>query len=177
VGHLTLPRGFSTDKARAAKRRYLVKTHEHAPEHADRAIYVVRDGRASIASYQHYLRAYGYGDFPLDDFLSGAVDFGSWGDHVRSWDPLNRANTLLLKFETLVAAPLDAAGVVARFLGVRPRKGPVHTFRQLQAINPRMFRDGSDTGWADHFSYRGHAEFWRREGRLMECFGYERDVL
>lgn len=177
VGHVQLPRGFSEPKARAAKRRYLIKTHEPAPNDTDQAIYVIRDGRESMWSYKNYMRDYGYGDIKLRDFVLGDVDFGSWGSHVESWQPLHRPNTLLLRCEELVESPREAVEKIAGFLHLRKRTTRIHEFAELHKVNARIFRSGKRLAWTDHFSYRLHAEFWRRYGRIMEAYGYSKDVL
>lgn len=177
VGHQPLPRGFSIDKARAAKRRYLIKTHELAPEHADKAIYVVRDGRASIWSYKNYRRDYELPDQPLSEFFEGKVMFGSWGDHLRSWQPSKRPDTLLLHFESLVKHPAEAAAKIASFLNLRRSAAKVDRFQKLQSVNPRMFRSGDNQAWVDHFTVREHHQFWQVDGDVMARYGYKRDVL
>ncbi|HEY4697175.1 MAG: hypothetical protein A3J49_12195 [Gallionellales bacterium RIFCSPHIGHO2_02_FULL_57_16] len=75
----------------------LVKTHEYARD-MNPAIYVVRDGRAACVSlWKFYNKSY-----PLEAIIDGQHRFGTWANHVQSWHPWDRPNTLLLKYEDMV---------------------------------------------------------------------------
>lgn len=89
----------------------LVKTHEHCT-HRSKAIYIVRDGRASAASLW---KLFG-GKFSLRAVVEGKTEFGLWQDHVDSWNPAARPNTLFLRYEDVVADPLAAVEALAGFL-------------------------------------------------------------
>ena len=75
----------------------IIKTHgENIPNSP--AIYVLRDGRAAIVSLWEY-----YGrNTSISDLIEGNHIFGKWSDHINSWDPLSRPNTLLLKYEDIL---------------------------------------------------------------------------
>jgi len=81
------------------RRLPLVKTHEW-PVDGRKAIYVVRDGRASCRSHWHFLRASGY-DVEFTDIIAGRHRFGSWSGHVLAWNPMTRPDTLFLRYEDL----------------------------------------------------------------------------
>ena len=38
----------------------------------------------------------------LEAILEGSLGFGTWSDHVQSWNPWDRPSTLLLKYEDMV---------------------------------------------------------------------------
>lgn len=174
VGHRPLPRGFSVTRGRAAKRRYLIKTHERGPSPQDAAIYLIRDGRECLWSYQNYLRDFWGREVSLGDLVRGRVDFGGWAEHVASWDPDNRPNTLLLRYEDLITDTGGAIDRLAAFLHARPRAHQLKSFEELQRVNPRMFRCGDRGAWKPHFNRRLRSEFWHRHGAVMERYGYRR---
>ena len=75
----------------------IIKTHEENIPNSP-AIYVLRDGRASIVSLWEF-----YGrKTSISDIIEGNHRFGKWSDHINSWDPLFRPNTLLLKYEDIL---------------------------------------------------------------------------
>ncbi len=74
-----------------------IKTHEYPLDNGP-TIYVVRDGRAVCASlWQFYKHT-----IPLKHCIDGTQRFGRWCDHLHAWNPLSRANTLLLRYEDMV---------------------------------------------------------------------------
>lgn len=75
----------------------LVKTHAH-PVNNNPAIYVIRDGRDACLSLSRF-----WGGLTKEEVIEGEHNFGSWSDHVNSWNPWDRPNTLLLKYEDMVA--------------------------------------------------------------------------
>lgn len=95
----------------------LTKTHAHAADDVP-AIYVIRDGRAASVSLFDFYAASpssgrSNGRITLEDAIEGRHWAGSWTDHVRSWNPWERPNTLLLRYEDLVGdlpATLDRIG-------------------------------------------------------------------
>lgn len=75
----------------------LVKTHEYSKDD-NPAIYVIRDGRAAcISLWNFYDRK-----IPLESVIEGQHRFGTWSNHVQSWNPWDRPNTLLLQYENMV---------------------------------------------------------------------------
>ncbi len=91
VGHAPLPDGFELQAARASDELYLIKTHELPPNHTDRAIYLIRDGREAVLSYANYRQTYHDPAISvaegLNEITFGLDLFGSWGAHVRAWAP------------------------------------------------------------------------------------------
>lgn len=76
----------------------LVKTHQYAGDE-NPAIYVIRDGRAaSVSLWKFYNR-----NLPLEAIIEGQHRFGTWSNHVQSWDPWERPDTLLLRYEDMRA--------------------------------------------------------------------------
>jgi len=120
---------------------YLVKTHD-VPEDAAKCIYVVRDGRAAVVSYKHYLKDFSNKDLPLTDIIIGIDQFGSWGSHLDAWDPLHRPNTLLVQYERLLSDPEEECRKISEFLGLDITGQWKNDFKSFQKVNPSFFRSG-----------------------------------
>ena len=90
----------------------LVKTHEHA-EDKNPAIYVIRDGRAaSVSLWRFYDKS-----LPLEAIIEGRHRFGTWSDHVQSWNPWERPSTLLLRYEDMRSNLVSVLRSISEFLG------------------------------------------------------------
>ena len=77
----------------------IIKTHEENIPNCP-AIYVIRDGRAATVSLWEF-----YGrETSISDIIEGNYRFGKWSDHINSWDPISRPNTLLLKYEDILTS-------------------------------------------------------------------------
>ena len=77
----------------------IIKTHEENIPNSP-AIYVIRDGRAATVSLWEF-----YGREIVIYFRyyrRQSHRFGKWSDHINSWDPISRPNTLLLKYEDIL---------------------------------------------------------------------------
>jgi hypothetical protein len=91
----------------------LIKTHELANDSRP-AIYVIRDGRAACVSlWEFYNR-----NMPIEAVIEGQHRFGTWASHVKSWDPWERPNTLLLKYEQLRDDMPIALKAIGEFLDI-----------------------------------------------------------
>src|SRR5215471_15201742 len=84
---LDIPWPDALPRLRESRGEHLVKTHD-GPETNDKCIYVVRDPCATVVSYWHFLRDIEGVNVPLVAVAAGLCPYGSWSDHVRSWDPL-----------------------------------------------------------------------------------------
>jgi len=120
-----------------------VKTHDYPADDAP-AIYVVRDGRSALISYLHYLNDHELRSIPFEDVIEGRVWPGSWSAHFAAWHPLDRPNTLLLRYENLkddIDAVVDQIG---SFLKVTPRRPFLNEFSTLKTFLPTFFRGADD---------------------------------
>ncbi|MEM9233148.1 MAG: sulfotransferase domain-containing protein, partial [Pseudomonadota bacterium] len=122
---------------------HIVKTHD-APTDENKAIYILRDPRAVVVSYRRYLENFAHRTVDHLDVITGSVGFGSWASHLESWDPLNRPNTLFLKFEDVCTNPVAAVIDIASFLKIDPEQAEDVDFSDLQEIAPDFFRAGSN---------------------------------
>ena len=150
----------------------LIKTHG-PPEDDAPAIYLVRDGRAAIDSYFHYHQKFGFEQPSLVEVIAGACQFGSWSRHVRAWRPAQRPRTLFLRYEELVARPLELIPRLAGFLERAPVGGRVPTFVELQQRLPAFFRRGASDSYLSEWT-PGHLAFFNQlHGATMGELGYD----
>lgn len=176
VGHESMGRPFHEAYPRmaAAEDLYLLKTHE-IPIDAGKAIYVVRDGRAASRSYCHYCRDFnGITDDAanLRDIILGFTSFGSWSNHLDLWDPLNRPNTLLLRYEDLLAEPGVQIRRISEFLKIEPRQVWQNSFEELSRLEPRYFRAASGNRPEDALAGPDLELFWMLHGPWMRSLQY-----
>ncbi len=74
----------------------LLKTHGY-PMDDYPAIYVIRDGRAVCVSlWEFYNRI-----ISLEAVIEGLHEFGTWSNHIKAWNPWERPNTLLVRYEDM----------------------------------------------------------------------------
>jgi hypothetical protein len=176
VGHEELPEDFDFDAARESKKLYLIKTHLGPANDSDKAIYLVRDGRESTLSYMNYLKDYGSQTQSLMDVIFGQTIFGGWGEHVRLWDPKNRDNTLIVKFEDFVEDSGALTRKLSKFIGCKVVGDEIPTFDELHKTNPRFFRSGRKDSWKKIYTKDEHNAFWLKNFEQMQLFGYDYEV-
>lgn len=104
----------------------IFKTHDLPRPEYQRVVYILRDGRDAMVSYQHHLSAL-YGR-TVD--LGGMLQFGSglfpcrWYQHVEIWlsNPFG-ATMLIVKYEDLKANAAKILAQICSFIGVeRPKE-------------------------------------------------------
>jgi hypothetical protein len=149
----------------------ITKTHGH-PEDECPAIYVLRNGLATIVSYMHYLNTYAQ-PVTLEDVIMGKVGFGSWSDHIRAWNPLQRPDTLLLRFEDVCRSPEEAVAQLGEFLRRKPVGAFRSSFAKLQSLDARFFRSGNDARNIGEVTVPQKALFVTYHGALMKTLGYD----
>lgn len=171
VGHAALPMDWTPEQARQDENLWMVKTH-NPPTDEGKAIYIIRDGRESSLSYRKYIETFNDQQSDLSTVIKGQIGFGSWSDHVKAWNPEGRRDTLLLRFEDLVADPVGFLPAIGNFLGCRPVQDKIPTFEELRALNPSFFRSGRTNSWTEAFSEEDHLLFWLLQGETMLQYGY-----
>lgn len=164
------------ERATHSKEVFLVKTHR-PPRDDQPAIYVVRDGRKALLSYERFHRR--YTPEPRPDLLGlvlGTDFYGSWTDHFHAWVTA-RTTTFVVSFEDLVKPSWSLltalADVTQSVQGPRDWQNP---FERLHARNPDFFREGQIdwhgdpewTPWIDsHFMYL-HGDLMVQRGYVLE---------
>jgi len=172
VGNLTYS-GERESFVRARRRlpgTHFVKTHLDVPEPDDRAIYIVRDGRAALASYRRFLHDIDKVDFTLAQLVVGWPLALTWSAHVARW--IDLPNVLLLRYEELshpAGPPLER---IARFID-RPILKPFDvTFAQLHSVQPKFFGVGRDGPGIELVEREVGDAFWEANGAMMARLGY-----
>jgi hypothetical protein len=107
---------------------HVVKSHlayDDIPKGPGRYIYGVRNGLDVAVSYHHHAREYmpGWSQCPRDEFfsrfLTGAVPYGSWFEHVAGWlRNRDRLNVLVVTYEELRTDLEAGVKRIADFCGI-----------------------------------------------------------
>jgi len=177
VGHVFLgaPWPQAYERLQSSDEVTFVKTHE-VPTDAGKAIYVVRDGRSACRSYFHYLRDFFQrsraSTYTLADVIAGLTPALSWTDHLNAWNPLQRPNTLVLRFEQLLADPAEQIARIAAFIQRDPSRQWQNNFEELRRHDPRFFRAGAATDPATAIDASDLELFWAFHGDWMKRLGY-----
>lgn len=149
-----------------------VKTH-CAPRDSGKTIYVVRDGRAALVSYFHFLRDLrGKNDLTLRKVIHGDTFWGSWSAHLDKWQPQERPATLLLRYEDLRNRAEECIAAVADFAGLEPRRKWRSPLQELREAMPGFFRSGEDHLNIKEMQGAEERDFWERHGAWMNKLGY-----
>jgi len=169
------------------------------PELTAGVIYIMRDPRDVAVSYSHHLNK------TLDETIAflgdpeaavGGTDskvyekHSSWSNHVVSWTPSPDPALLVLRYEDLLADPIERFGRVVRFLGGPPAPERLeravrfssfevlsgqerrHGFAERPAAADRFFRTGQAGRWRDILQPDQTARIERDHGAVMARFGY-----
>ena len=164
------------------------------------AIYIIRDPRdVAISAADHFGR-------PLDEVIPWMADpqalckpmagtivhelQSSWSNHVESWTKWNHPGIFTVRYEDLLADPVDQFGRVARHFGITADKARVEkavrfsSFKQLQKMeaeqgfversihSEKFFRSGRSGGWRDKLTPEQAARIEEDHAVQMKRFGY-----
>ena len=144
----------------------IIKTHKLNKDN-NRAIYVVRDGRAaSISLWQFYGKK-----ISKKDIILGNTRFGKWKDHLISWDPLKRKNTLLVKYEDIGNDFGSVLSSISNFLDKDIINKKLPTRDTIAFFDGRWVR--SKTDWREYMSCEELELFNELNHSFMEEYGYE----
>jgi len=150
----------------------LIKTHD-LPRPADRSpvIYVVRDGRAACLSLYYFCNK----RIPLAEIITGQARIGQWhlakwSDHILAWNPWNRSNTMLIRYEDLSAALPGVIQRLSQFLNREPIRDRIPPRDEIVAVDGRWVRSGSHRD--ESFPAELVDLFRQHHGAMMERLGY-----
>jgi hypothetical protein len=160
-------------KASASADVHLVKTHL-PPRDAQPVIYVVRDGRQALVSYDNYHRKF-FPEHPggLMHLVLGDDYYGGWSEHHAAWFA-ERRPAMLVRYEELVDASAVLLQKIAHFID---HTGPVarwtNPFEKLHQGNPGFFRQG-EVSWkgAPGWTPLVDGAFFQIHGELMRKLHY-----
>ena len=164
------------------------------------AIYILRDPRDVAISYSRHL------DRSIDETIAimadveaatGGTDekvyerLSSWSAHVHFWTRRPHPELHVMRYEDMIAAPLESFGGLIRFLGADPPEGRLaravrfSDFAVLQAQEQAQgfieqparssgpfFRTGQAGQWRAVLTRAQTARIERDHGEVMRRFGY-----
>lgn len=160
------------DRARRTGRCLFVKTHEPPSTDQHPAIYVVRDGRAAVVSYAHYLRDVLHREVSITALIEGRVG-PSWSQHVKSWILPLRANTLVVRYEDLVESNLETLEAIENFIGHKLLRNFDNRFEFFNALHPTFFRRGSNEANIAEMDATCRKLFEAYHGDTLGALGYK----
>ncbi len=158
------------EKARAEQHVTVVKTHEE-PESDDRAIYIIRNGLIATDSYRHYLAKIENVQCTWQQVVDGTA-FPTWSAHIEAWSPMDRPNTLPIRYEDLLSpAAQENIDRIADFTGLPMLRKWVNPFDTLQGMGKNYFRRGKvSVPWSIK---KSEIDYFMSRNRLwMDRFGY-----
>lgn len=181
VGHEDLPEG-GLEALRQARELYFVKTHGLPVQDGSPAVYIVRDGRDSIASHAHYLRKIENTPSPLPQLIARLIHgkasgFGNWSEHVRLWLRHRQPAPVLVRYEDLAHDPMGTVLSALESLGIeipgQAEEVKIPGFDELNQASSDFFRKGVSGAWKEDFDKDLERHFWRWNRLGMRLTGYE----
>jgi len=157
------------------KRTMCVKTHGLPGPDTHRAIYIVREGRAALVSYCHYLRDFLGRNVSLEAAIAGDA-IPPWSDHVAAWVFSGRPNVLVIRYEELILARADLLEKISQFIGRPALRQNDISFSDLHRLMPAFFRCGSNERNIDEMTAQQLKLFDSRHGLVQARMGYPRSV-
>jgi hypothetical protein len=149
-----------------------IKTHQ-PPRDTGKAIYVVRDGRAAIISYFHFIREFrGDTNKTLSDVILGKTALGSWSAHLEKWQPLERKNTLLVRFEDLSQSVEKCISEIAQFTGLNPQGPWMNPLSRFREAMPGFVRQGCNQTNIAELDGEEKQLFWDQHSGWIKKLGY-----
>jgi hypothetical protein len=146
----------------------VLKTHS-PPQDASKAIYIVRNGIDAVASFHDHSGR----RIPIPTLITGRPGLPSWSGHVAWWQPQVRPDTLLLRYEEIVADMSGTIDRIAHFLGLVPRARTIPSRDELASVDGKWIRSASAPG-RTVLSDAQVEQFWQVNGPTMEAYGYAR---
>lgn len=170
---------------------FFTKTHKRHKGDNNRAIYLVRDGRAAVVSQAHLQisqqrPAEEYSPQVFEAYLRAAItrpyvtdqpSSGTWGGNVLSWLNAINAHIVVLRYEDLIVDPRGSvARVVSSLLPELAAKedAELPSFDELHRVDETFFRRGAVRSYRDEMSDELHKLFWAQpeNAAAMQRLGY-----
>lgn len=159
---------------------FFVKTHERPCDQSP-ALYIYRDGRDSLISYAHFLKAWQpeLVERPweelLEELIHGKLGFGDWSEHIAAWQLHSlTTRTAWVSYEELLENPVAAVHPALKRLSVslEPTNRALPDFSVLQASRPHIYRKGKAGSWREEMPTRLVELFEERHALTMRSLGY-----
>ncbi len=165
---------------RLSPESFFVKTHERPCDQSP-ALYIYRDGRDSLISYAHFLKAWEpeLAARPWEELLQaliyGQLGFGNWSEHIAAWQLHSLTTpTAWVSYEELLENPVAAVhGALGRLsVSTVPTNGLLPEFSELNASLPNFYRKGKAGSWREEMPARLLGLFEELHGPTMRSLGY-----
>ena len=128
---------------------------------------MIRDGRAACVSLWKLLNH----KYSLEEIISGQRhQFGTWANHVQSWDPWSRPQTLLLKYEDLINNLSSELNSISQFLNIPILKQSIPDRSVIAGVSGRIVKNKSD--WRSELSDDLLEIFLKINGDTLRKAGY-----
>jgi len=144
----------------------LIKTHETS-HYEGAAVYVVREGTAACVSLWEWIGR----SLPLEDIISGNHRFGTWANHVSAWEPWDRPNTLLVKYEEILSDLPLALRKLSQFLDAEIVNREIPPRETIADVDGRWVRKSSQ--WREKMTDDQLELFRQINGQIMKKIGYD----
>jgi len=160
-------------EASASSEVYLVKTHR-PPIDDQPYIYIVRDGRSSIISYQKFNKKFNNTEMSRVNLILGIGGYGNWSAHYYQWNNRDEVRNMVIRFEDLVDISGDKLLSLADFLSYKKKPTPwMNPIEQLKEVEPGFFGGQSKTFAGDETWTPAHEFLFAKiHGELMVRLGY-----
>lgn len=144
----------------------LLKTHGR-PQDTNKAIYVVRNGVDATASFHDH----GKRTIPIETLINGRPGLPTWSGHIAWWNPKERPDTLLLRYEEMVADMSCAIDQIAAFIGIDAKSRTIPSRDELAAVDGKWIRSANAPDRTRLTPAQVDA-FWRVNEATMRTYGY-----
>ena len=144
----------------------ILKTHGR-PQGAHKAIYVLRNGVDATASFHDH----GSRQIPIDTLIRGRPGLPTWSEHIAWWNPRSRPDTLLLRYEDIVADIGGTVDLLAGFFGLVPVARTIPSRDELAAIDGKWVRSAAAPN-RTRLSPEQVELFWQVNAATMREYGY-----
>lgn len=162
-------------QATCSNETVFVKTHS-PPKDEQPFIYIVRDGRLAIQSYNQFHKRFlsDYGTTSLVKLIVGDDAYSDWSTHFYQWNQHHNAKKLLIRYEELVNPTEELLQKIAHFINFRGEIKPfINPFEEHHKYSPDFFREGKTEfqprpDWTSSIN----TLFYKVHGNLMKELGY-----
>lgn len=175
IGHIDLrkPAAHFFLEARRSDESYFIKTHSlRQIRETDRAIYIVRDGRAATSSYRRWLSEFRQNEVALRDVVRGTPPLPLWAEHVRWALARDPSGTMILRYEDLAKPDAALLQRLSTFIGKPLLRTFDIRFDELNAAYPQFFGEGSNAAGVEEIEQQCHSAFWTANGEPMRLLQY-----